>query len=179
MTVTEQWATRVTHLQISASHVLPVVFKSRLVQQKKPPIDNDDEIIGHGGNETRQRHVVGVAPPPQVTVPQAMPLLKSWLVSHMPQVHAMHQANLKPGSLQTPDVLRSGSLRLTVWLQPTSASYVVGHNNNNIGEGDDEHREGNSRSNGKEDEETGAVDLKFSLFKPSAQTLFVTAEKDE
>lgn len=98
----------------------------------------------------------------EVTVNQAMPLLKSWLLSHMPQVHAIHHANLKPGSLQTPDVLRSGPIRLTVWLQPTSATYVVGHNNTSQDDDDDE-----------------TSDFKFSLFQPCAQTLVVTAERDD
>lgn len=170
--VKEQWSTRVTHLQISASHVLPVVFKSRVVIEQKPHniVDEDKDKIGRG-------HAVAV-PQTQVTVIQAMPLLKSWLVSHMVQVHAVQHANLKPGSLQTPDVVRSGPIRLTVWLQPTSASYVVGHDKyNNSALGNEQHRDESNGNNGND--QVGAIDLKFSLFKPTAQTLYVTAEKDE
>lgn len=90
----------------------------------------------------------------------ALPLIKDWLHEHMDRVYRLTPANLKPGTLETPDVLRSAQFRFTLWLEPTSATFAL-------------------LSPSKDPLSISTIaheGAKFSSFSPTPQTLHITAE---
>lgn len=143
-----KWVTRRSHLLISYTHVLPVIFKSfALPSSEQPPVTDPPRAF----------------PLTQLLLSDALPLLKFWIRSKLLRVYSPTHANLRPGTIETTDVLRIGSKRFTVWLQPVvGASAVI---------------QMTPTKTGKKDE--NGDDIKtHKIFIPTPQTLFVIAEVD-
>lgn len=122
-----------SHLQISRTHVLPVVFRARRREAK---------------------------------LCDALPLLKEWLPTQVERIHRITPANIKPGTLETPQLLRNATRKFTVWFEPTAANFALL----------------TPRSSTKPQTVDGADqvdDLHFDTFSPTAQTLYIMAEMDE
>lgn len=104
-----EWVTRRYHLKVSSTQVLPVIFKARKAA-------SSSETTGP---------VPPAFPHTQVEFSESLQLVKEWLLEHVDRLHRIGSVNVKPGSFETPDVLRNGTHRFTVWLEPTAASFSV------------------------------------------------------
>lgn len=133
-----RWATRRSHLQVSRTHVLPV-----LLRERRADAGSD---AGAGA-----------------TLARAAPLIKEWLRDRLDRVFRLTHANAKPGSLETPHVLRDvpAGLRLTLALQPTAVAYAV--------------LAGVAADGSAADGDAHQLEA----FSPTPQTLVVTVEPDE
>lgn len=139
-----RWVTRRSHLQISRNNVIPLIFKCRKSPSLNPqPMD---------------MQTPPAYPETEVQVSDALPVVKDWLLEHIDRVYRVTPANLKPGCLETPDLLRCGSFRFTIWLEPTAAMFALLTPNKSDG--------------------TPAPFGPFDAFTPTPQTLHVTAELD-
>lgn len=80
--------------------------------------------------------------------------------------------NIKPGALETPDVLRSGNYRFTVWFEQTAANFAL----LNVSE----RTEGNSASANRAAERSCDEHSEvYNVFSPTPQTLHIVGEVDE
>lgn len=104
-----QWFTRRSHLQVSKTQVLPVVYKSR----------NSPNPKGANGPAPR------AFPATEVHLSDALVVIRDWLVGNMEKMYRVGAMNVKPGSLETPDVLQTGTHRFTVWFEPTAATFAL------------------------------------------------------
>lgn len=167
-----EWVTRRRHLQISQSHVIPVIFKSRsrgCTSKAKMP---------------RSDIAVQGAPPAfpetEVHLSDSMPLLKQWLKQHIDRVYRLTPANLKPGTLETPDVLRDGIHRFTVWLEPSAATFALFTSRERCTSTTSSAQRVSNNGDGKDDDEGGHDDDPgFHSFTPTPQTLHIIAEMDD
>lgn len=73
--------------------------------------------------------------------------------------------NVKPGALETPDVLRHGSFMFTVWFEPTAAFFSVLH------------ASGQYSSSGQAENDTEGGNDTYNGMSPTSQTLVIVAEK--
>lgn len=153
-----KWITKRTHLQISHTHVVPVLFKSR----------------AHVSFEYASS-VPPAFPVTEVKLSDAMPLLKQWLLVHLDRLYRLTPANLRPGSLETPDLLRDGTRMFTVWLEPTAATYAVLKSRPS----DSNSADSSSKKARRVKTTDSTESVLFNGFTPTPQTLHVTAELDE
>lgn len=139
------WVSKRTHLQVSKTEVLPVIFKSR-----KAPSTASNGDIGP---------VPRAFPESEVCFSDSMTVVQEWLEEHLERMYRVGFMNMKPGSLETPDVLRSSKHRFTVWFEPTSASFAV--------------LTPQQKGRGNETAEDA---LKYSSLVPTPQTLHIVGE---
>lgn len=151
-----RWVSRQTHFQISRSHVLPVLFKSRAlpVPPSQPP-----------------QNPPAAFPSTEVDIVDAIPLIKDWILSHLDRIYRQTPANLKPGTLETPHVLNNQSSQFTVWLEPTPPALsllapTLSTLNNNTA----------PRSNPSASPTPLDRPIRFDSFRTTPQTLHITAE---
>lgn len=106
-----EWVLRRSHFRISEKEVLPVVFKARRCRHSNP-------LSGPSS-------VPQAFPSTKVGLSDALPVIKGWLIEHAQKIYRVGTMNAKAGSLETPHVLRKGSLRFTVWFEPTAANFTL------------------------------------------------------
>lgn len=151
-----KWVSKRSHLQISHSHVLPVVFKSR-----------------SRGASQQETPVPPAFPETEVSLSDAMPFLKQWILDHVDRLYRLAPANHRPGTLETPDLLSDGYRRFTVWLEPTAATYAL-LTSSTSGPSDPP-----KKKMRLERKTEASKSLSFNAFTPTPQTLYVIAELDE
>lgn len=150
-----RWVSRHTYLQISHTHVLPILFKSRALTfvssqspQNPPP----------------------AFPETEVKLYDAMHLIQDWILHHLDRIYRQTPANLKPGTLETPDVSQNSAYQFTIWLEPTAATsalVVPGHDQFSSHNYISDHACPLARQGDK---------FYFHSFRLTPQTLHVTAE---
>lgn len=153
-----RWLSRRTHLQISHTHVLPLLFKSRAL-----PISPEAPL----------RNPPPAFPDAEVDLSHGMHLIKDWILNHLDRIYRHTPANLKPGTLETPNILKSSTHQFTVWLEPTAAalSLLAPHSNKSLPSSSNK-----PRSSGNHPPPLSDASSSFDSFRPTPQTLHVTAE---
>ena len=145
---TTEWITRRSYLQISRSQVLPVVFKS----------EKTEATLSQKSGSS----VPPSFPPSSMQLSDALDVIKEWLLPRLERLHRRESMNLKRGALETPDVIKNGKYMITIWLEPTAASYAVLSPTASFAHED----QGNQPDNEK----------RFDGYEPTAQTLHVVGE---
>lgn len=105
------WVTKRSHLQVSYSEVLPVIFKAR---------KTTSSTSGQSGSP-----VPRAFPATEVELFESLPVVREWLAERLERMYRVGTVNVKPGSLETPDVLRNRRYRFTVWFEPTAATFAL------------------------------------------------------
>lgn len=105
------WVSKRSHLQVSKTEVLPIIFKSRMASSN--PSSKGTCPMPHAFPRT------------EVYLSDSLIVVREWLEEHLERMYRVGFVNMKPGSLETPDVLRSNKHRFTVWFEPTSAAFAV------------------------------------------------------
>lgn len=139
------WVTKRSHLQVSHSEVLPVVFKAR---KATPNI-----------SEQSDSPVPRAFPITEVGLSESLPVVREWLAERLERMYRVGTVNVKPGSLETPDVLRNRTYRFTVWFEPTAATFALMTSAQVSG-----------------DTDKGETFEKLDGFTPTPQTLFIVGE---
>lgn len=147
------WITRRSHLQVSKTEVLPVIYKSRKAAS------SSKETTGP---------VPRAFPAVEVLLSDSIDVVRDWLIKNMERMYRVGAMNVKPGSLETPDVLRTGSRRYTVWFEPTAATFAL------ILPDESKSKASNSAPGGSEAENTEVQE--YNGFVPTPQTLYVVGE---
>lgn len=148
------WVSKRSHLKVSETEVLPVLFKSR-------------KLCTSSAQEVKP--VPLSFPETDVELSDALPCLKEWLLEHIERLHRVGTMNSKPGALETPQVLQDGRHRFTVWFEPTAATFAVLTPNKIFSDNVKKEVDG-------KEEETGGKD-DFNSLSPTSQTLHVIGER--
>lgn len=149
----ERWVTRRSHLQVNKTEVLPVVFKSRKVQRA----------------EQDTGPVPPAFPASEIYLPDCLDVIKSWLMTNIAKMQRVGAMNVKPGSLEAPEVLRTGKYRLTVWFEPTAASFAL------MLPKSSQSSSGRNEDNGRDVSHA----QEYQGYTPTPQTLHVVGELDD
>lgn len=97
-----------------------------------------------------------------------MDVVRDWLIKNIERMYRVGAMNVKPGSLETPDVLRTNTHRFTVWFEPTAATFAL------ILPDGAKPKLSNSALRGSEVENTEVQE--YDGFVPTPQTLHVVGE---
>ena len=150
-----EWVTRRSHFQVSHKHVLPVIFRAK--KRSRTQSKASSSSIPPAFAETR------------VQLSDSITLVKAWIIEHADRMYRERPMNLKPGSLETPDILRDGKHTFTVWFEPTAATFALVTPSN----GDKEDVIENDDNDSNDDK------MRFDAFLPTPQALQIVAEVDE
>lgn len=141
------WVTTRSHLQVSRSEVLPVVFKARKATSNAFKQPNGP--------------VPRAFPITEVELSESLPVIREWLAERLERMYRVGTVNVKPGSLETPDVLRNRTYRFTVWFEPTAATFAL-----------------MTSAQVSDDTTKGDTSEKLDGFTPTPQTLHIVGELD-
>lgn len=150
-----QWVSRRSHLQISRTHVLPVLFKSRVLPR---------------AHNTPPQNPPPAFPDTEVKLSDGLFLLKEWISNHIDRIFRQTSANIKPGTLETPDILKSNKHQFTVWLEPTAATFAL------LTPSRSSPSATTTSSTSTSSKAPVSHGLQLDSFHPTPQTLYVTGE---
>lgn len=165
-TIGSKWVTTRTHLQVSQSQVLPVVFRSKKLSNPTAALESDS------GPEAHLRTPPRAFPQTEVQFSASLPVLQQWLLDHIERIYRVGSMNTKPGALETAQVLSASNRRFTVWFEPTQAYYSLLHPRASFLKYNHPDRRPTI-----EEDEGGESD--FETYTTTPQTLYVVAETVE
>lgn len=160
-----KWVTTRTHLQISQSQVLPVIFRSKRVS-------NPTTSLMSQSGPAANHHTPSAFPPTELQFSDSLPVLQQWLLDHIERIYRIGSMNTKPGALETAQVLIESNRRFTVWFEPTHAYYSLLHPRESF------YKDNHSDRRPSIEEDQGN-ESDFETYATTPQTLYVVAETTE
>lgn len=107
--------------------------------------------------------------PTEVNISDVLGLIRTWLLENVERMRRIGGMNARAGAVETPDTLRNGSHKCTVWFEPTVASFSLLSKNTDMCN-TEQLIEEQMADDGKQGE--------FVTLVPTSQTLHVVAELD-